>query len=504
MIKEAKIIAIDLGASEGKLFACTLRGDLLTLQEIHRFSNEAIPFYIPDRDRKLEERLFWDDVRLYANIIDGLRIYRREIGDTADSIGIDIWGSDGMFISPDGTPLERMYAYRDHRLDTMIEAVKERIAARRVYEITGIHFQPFNISNQLLWFVQNRQRLLKKGVIFLPAPALFNYYLGGVTEIDSSWASVTQLMNAKSRRWSREILHALGIPLWLMPKIVNPGTILGVLHKPLADSVGLNQAKLIAVGSHDTASAYTAAPVQNPSHALIISSGTWSLVGKLIPKPITTSEVMAMNMSNEGGVGNIRFLKNCMGTWIVQELRRQWRNRDGREMRWEELSHLTSQGRSLTTFIDLDDRSFYNPSNMEEAIAKYCLRTGQPVLRDRATILKAVYESLALKYRMVNDQICRLTGKSTQVIHIVGGGSKNTSLNQMTANACATPVVAGPEEATAVGNAVVQAMGLGVIEQLSEASSLIGNAFAIHEYRPRDSDKWERAYKQFKTVIGCG
>ncbi len=501
MEKNARVIAVDIGASGGKCFAGIFDEKGFSLREVHRFSHEPATLYIADSSGKTEERTYWDELYIYSHIVQGLRAYRREIGETADSVGIDAWGTDGAFVTEDGVTLGPVYCYRDHRLDGMIDQVKARAEPKRIYEITGIHFQPFNLSNQLLWFIQNRKALVKKDVRFLPVPTLFSYYLGGVTAIDSSWASVSQLMDSKKRKWSRELLKALGIPSWLMPEIVAPGTPVGELRAELAAAVGLNKARIIAVGSHDTASAYAAAPVSNPANALIVSSGTWSLVGKLLRKPITTPEAMAANISNEGGIGNVRVLKNCMGTWLVQELRRAWRARDGRELEWEELNRLTEKGTALTTFIDPDDPGFYNPSNMEEAIVAFCRRTGQQAPRDRGSMLRTIYESLALKYRMVSEQITAVSGKPSMVMHIVGGGSKNTLLNQMAANACGMKVVAGPEEATAVGNAMVQALGLGVIGKLSDAKAMIRAAFPIREYAPRERETWDRAYEKFRTFV---
>lgn len=502
MEKKASIVALDLGASGGKCFAGRFDEHGFSLKEVHRFGHEPIVLHLADRSGRVEERSFWDDLHIHSHMVAGLRAYRRDIGPTVDSVGIDTWGSDGLFVTEDDVPLGRMYCYRDHRLDGMIEKVKARIEGRRIYEITGIHFQPFNISNQLLWFMENRGALVKKGVRFFPLPTLFYNYLGGVTSVDSSWASVTQLMDCRRRKWSREILHALGIPPRIMPEIVRPGTVVGALHRGLADSVGLNPAKLVAVGSHDTASAYAAAPIANPAHALIISSGTWSLVGKFIKRPITTLEALAANLSNEGGIGNIRFIKNVMGTWLVQELRRAWRAQDGREMSWEEMNGLSEKGKPFSALLDPDAPSFYNPANMEQAITEFCRRTGQEPPRDRGTMLRAVYESLALKYRLVGEQVAAVSGKPNRVIHIVGGGSRNDLLNQFTANACGMSVVAGPEEATAVGNAMVQAMGLGIIEGLSDAREMIRAAFPIREFKPRDGETWQRVYADFRRRIG--
>jgi rhamnulokinase len=497
----ARVIAMDIGASGGKCFAGLFDDNGFSLKELHRFSHEPVVLHVADRGGRVEERSLWNDLLIYANLVEGLRAYRRDVGSNVDSVGVDTWGADGVLVNEDGVLLGPMYCYRDHRLDGMMDQVKARMDATRIYEITGIHFQPFNVSNQLLWFAQNRPGLMRKGVQFLPVPTLFYYYLGGVTSVDSSWASVTQLMDARKRKWSREILGALGIPPRLMPRIVAPGTVVGALHEGLARSVGLDAAKLVAVGSHDTASAYAAAPVSNPASALIISSGTWSLIGKLVRRPITGPDAMAANLSNEGGIGNVRFLKNCMGTWLVQELRRAWRARDGREMDWEEMNRLTEAGAPFAALIDPDDPGFYNPQNMETAIVEFCRRTGQEPPAERGTMLRSVYESLALKYRMVAEQIAVASGKPNKVVHIVGGGSRNAFLNQLTANACGLKVVAGPEEATAVGNAMVQALALGVIRKLPDARAMIRAAFPIREFSPRDRSAWERIYEKYRAVV---
>jgi rhamnulokinase len=382
----------------------------------------------------------------------------------------------------------------------MVAKVKARIHARRLYAITGIHFQPFNVSNQLLWFMLNRRKRLPPGAFYLPVPALFNFFLGGTRAVDSTWASVTQLMDAQRRQWSREVLGRLGIPRAVMPKIVAPGTVIGRLHAELADAVGVSRARLVAVGSHDTASAYAAAPVADPDEALIISSGTWSLIGKLVPEPVTTPEAMAFNLSNEGGIGNVRLLKNCMGSWLVQELRRGWQHADGRDLGWAELDRWTGEAPAFTAFVDPDDPGFYNPADMQAAISAFCRNAGQPVPATRGTFLRVIYESLALKYRMVNEQIGAVSGKPNRVVHIVGGGCRNVMLNQFTADALGLPVVAGPEEATAVGNCMVQGMGLGVFRSLKDALPLIRQGFPIRQYPPADRAPWDAAYTRFRQI----
>jgi len=286
-----------------------------------------------------------------------------------------------------------------------------------------------------------------------------------------------------------------------MPEIVAPGTVIGTLREGLASSIGLNPARLVAVASHDTASAFAAAPVSNPANALIVSSGTWSLVGKLVKRPVTTDDAMRANISNEGGIGNVRLLKNCMGTWLVQELRRGWRAEDGREMPWDECCRLAEKAPAFSALVDPDDPTFYNPASMQAAVTEYCRKTGQAPPADRGAMLRAIYESLALKYRMVGEAVSAASGKPNRVVHIVGGGSKNELLNQFAADATGLRVVAGPEEATAVGNAMVQAAAMGVIGQLSDSQDMIRAAFPIREYKPRETDTWEKAYEKFRTLI---
>ncbi|MDD5483384.1 MAG: rhamnulokinase [Kiritimatiellae bacterium] len=496
-----RCFAVDLGASGGKCFAAEFRKKSFVMKEIHRFSYEPVSFFIPGKSGAPEERMYWDDTFIHANIIEGLRVYRREFASALDSIGIDAWGADGVFITPKGDLLGKMYAYRDHRLDTMITRLKRRISADDIYKITGIHFQPFNVSNQILWFAQNRADLLASACRFVPAPSLFYYFLCGRVQVDSTWASITQLMDAGKKKWSGTILARLGIPREVMPEIVKPGATIGKLHASIARAAGLKSAKMIAVGSHDTASAFAAAPVDNPGEALIISSGTWSLVGKLVPEPITTPEAYSANLSNEGGIGNVRLLKNCMGGWLVHELRRGWRDREGQEMAWTEIYRQAGDAKPFSAFIDPDDKSFYNPPDMEKAISDYCRRTRQTMPATRGGILRLVYESLAFKYRSISDDISRIAGQSTKIVHIVGGGSRNELLNQFTANAVGAPVSAGPVEATAVGNLMVQALGLAVIKSLHDALPIIKKAFPIKIYHPRDTGAWEQAFRQFQRFI---
>ena len=464
-------------------------------------ANESVVFYLQNVNGPPIEKIYWDDTYLYKQILKGLDNCRKNCCDSIASIGIDTWGPDGQFINTDGEMLGKVCCYRDHRLDRMTEILTAKISPSRIYEITGIQFQPFNISNQLLWFMLNRSYMLKPGYIFLPMPTIFYHYLGGEIKIDTTWASVTQLMDTRTKEWSEEILTKLNIPRDILPEIVPPGTVTGKLFEPIADLLHLNRSKLIAVASHDTASAFAAAPVKHPDSSLIISSGTWSLIGKIIGDSITSPEAMEENFSNEGGIGNIRFLKNCMGLWLEQELRRMWRNTDGREMDWNEATRLVKKAPPFTAFIDPDCDLFYNPKNMEDAISDYCSMTGQKAPADRGAFLRLVYESLAMKYRMVNEKISKITGKPSKTIHIIGGGCNNELLNQFTSDALGLPVSAGPEEATALGNIMVQAKSLNLIPGLETTNLLISDMCTIKEYRPKYQTKWDIAYEQFEKIL---
>ena len=495
-----RLLAIDFGASGGKAFAGLFDEAGFRLEELHRFSHEGVTFHLPDADGALRERTYWDDTFLYQQILEAIRAYRLRFGPALDGIGIDTWGADGALLAPDGELLGKVYASRDHRLDAMAEALAARVDPERLYALTGIQFLPFNLSYQLLWLMTHRPDWVRPGCRFLPVPSLFYHYLGSAPMVDSTWASVTQLMEARTGRWCGEVLDALGIPPDLLPPIVAPGKPVGRLRLPLADALGVTPAPLIAVGSHDTASAFAAAPVDQPGEALIISSGTWSLVGALIPQPITTPEARRHNFSNEGGIGNIRFLKNCMGGWLAQELRRGWRHADGRETPWSELDALTLAAPPFGALVDPDDPGFFNPPDMEAALAAFCARTGQTPPATRGAWLRCVYESLALKYRQIQEQLAAVTGTPTRVIHIVGGGSRNALLNQFTADACDRPVIAGPTEATAVGNLMVQALGLGRLRRLADALPLIRHALPIRDFTPRAPGDWTAPYARFQAI----
>ena len=501
MDKKTTIGACDLGASGGKFFAGVFEGNTFSMEEIHRFEHEPVTLFVKESNNVVG-RTYWDDLLLYQNIIEALRKFRQDFSDHLDSFGIDTWGSDGQFFTQEGDILDRVYCYRDHRLDSMVQELTSVMDSWEIYQKTGIHFWPFNISNQIYWFRKYRPEMFEKAALFLSVPGIFYYYLCGAKITEYTWASVTQLLNAETKEWCHEIFQAIDIPPSLMTPVVQPGTEVGTLFPELAEKLGLNQTKMIAAPAHDTACAFASAPVEKEEEALIISSGTWSLVGKLIPKPLITKQSLKENFSNEGGVGNIRFLRNSMGTWLVQELRRIWKEKDGKEMSWNELTNLAEKGELFSFFIDPDDSSFYNPPDMKHAVQEYCKNTGQAVPAQRSDILSTVYASLALKYAVINESLEELCTSPTRKIHIVGGGAKNKFLNQYTANAIGACVEAGPFEATAIGNIMVQALGLGLISHLKEAIPLVRNTFHLENYQPVEQERWQKALQQFKKIIG--
>ncbi len=500
---ERRFLAVDVGASGGKCFVGFVAADGgFRMEELHRFDHESARFFTADRKGEVTARLYWNDTWIYQQMVKGLQQYRRNIGATLDGIGIATWGADAGLLSADGEMIGKMYCYRDERLADMTAEVKAKISAEQIYGITGIHFQPFNLSNQLHWWLTRRPELMKVVEVALPTSSLLYYFLGGCQAVDSTWASVTQLMDARRGAWSAEILEALNIPTNILPAIVAPGARLGRMHPQLAHMAGLTgKVALYAVGSHDTASAFAAAPVEDATRALIISSGTWSLVGKLVAQPLTTPAAMGCNFSNEGGIGNTRLLKNCMGTWIVQELLRQWEIRDGARMPWSEVDRITPAAKPFTAFINPDDPRFYNPRDMESAIFDYIQECGQPLPRGRGMTLRIVYESLAMQYRSVSEQLAAITGTPTDVVHIVGGGSGNALLNQFTADAAGVRVVAGPREATAMGNLMVQAVGAGVYPDLATAQRHCAAPRELREFLPENTAAWSAAYQTYKDII---
>jgi rhamnulokinase len=481
------LAAIDLGASSGRVMLARFDGECLTLDEAHRFPNSSMPS---------QGHLHWDVQRLFSEIKTGLR----KVGQVAQlsSLGLDTWGVDFALLDVDDQLVVDPYHYRDPQTNGVMEKAFALVARAEIFERTGIQFMQINSLFQL--FSMKGSAALEQAETFLMVPDLFNFWLTGRKANEYSSATTTQFYNPQTREYDRELLARLGLPTDIYPKIVQPGTNLGGLLPSVAEETGLSQIPVIAPVCHDTGSAVAAAPMENP-RAAYISSGTWSLVGVEVPKPVITPQSLANNFTNEGGVdGTIRLLKNVTGLWLVQECRRIWANQ-GTKYSWDEVTSLAERPPSFSFLVDPDHADFLNPPDMPTAIQNYCTRTRQRVPENHTAILQCIFESLALKYRWVLVRLEEMLGYKLEVVHIIGGGSQNELLCQLTADACEVPVIAGPVEATAIGNAIVQAISLGYIGSLAEGRLLVADSFPLELYKPRPADGWDDAYGRFVKLL---
>lgn len=479
-------LAFDLGAESGRAILGEIDNDRLTLRELHRFQNRMV---------LLHGHLYWDLLHLFAEIQQALQIAGRENIPLA-GIGVDTWGVDFGLLDREGTVLANPVVYRDHRTDGMMEKVFAQMPREEIYRLTGIQLMQINTLFQLYALVEAQSPLLQIAQRLLFIPDLINFMLTGRQVTEFTFATTSQLFNPNTRNWAEPIFSKLGLPRHLMADIIEPGTIIGPLRGELSQASGLNQVPVIAVGCHDTASAVAAVPAAAENWAYL-SSGTWSLMGVEATTPVINTRTLEMNFTNEGGVaGTIRLLKNIMGLWLLQECRRQWQ-REGRDYDYAQLMHEAETATPFRSLVNPDAPAFLNPENMPQAMADFCRRTQQPAPKRDGEFVRCIYESLALQYRRVMEMLEALQGKKNDVLHIVGGGSQNTLLNQFTADAIGKPVLAGPAEATALGNVAVQAIAVGEFKNLFEARQAIKNSFAIQEFHPRDSAPWNVAYQQF-------
>ena len=499
--KAASFIAVDLGASGGKVSLGCFEGHSFELQEVHRFPNAGVSVWRQEADGPPVEQTYWNDLALYEHILDGLKKAAEAARAPIVSVGITTWGADAALLDADGEPLQRMYNYRDHRLDEIPARLAEVLSDQRIFELTGLRPQPWYLLNQLLWATRNRADLLPLVRTAVPVGGLFEFFLCGSKVAEQSWMAAQGLLDWRTGDYCDEILQATGIPRRILPKIVPPGTTLGNLHPPIAQRTGLAGCKVVAVNAHDTACAYTAAPAGDLNRSLIISSGTWSLVGKRLTDPIVTPEVLAAGLSNEGVRDDVRLLRNVMGTWPIQQLRAQWARADGHEMSWDEIVKLAEAAELLATLVDVDDPALFNPTDMHAAILTQLDRTGQSRPADRGPLLRAVYEGLAMKVAQVNRRLGEVTGTPQEVIHIVGGGSRNVLLNQFIADATNLPVHAGPIEATSIGNLLIQAQAGGAIDTLETGRRMIAFAIPQTHCKPAAHSPWTDAAREFRETF---
>lgn len=484
-----KVIAIDLGAESGRVISVAFSDDRIILDEIHRFPNGPV---------RIMGHLHWDVVGLYKNIKEGLWIYAQKVGNV-DSLGLDTWGVDFALLDADGNLIGLPYHYRDSRTDGMLEEAFRRVSKEEIFEKTGIQFMQINSLYQLLAMKKSPQLAIAR--TFLMMPDLLNYWLTGVIACEFTDATTTQFYDQRAKGWAVDLLQKMGLPDDIYPNVVEPGTVLGDLVSWVADEVSLKSAPVIAPACHDTGSAVAAVPVKGNRQFVYISSGTWSLVGSETAAPVINAKSLAFNFTNEGGVaGTVRLLKNVTGLWLVQECRRIW-SQAGRSYSYAEMAQMAFDAPAFVSFIDPDAVDFLHPSDMPGAIQAFCRRTNQSVPKTREAILRCIYESLAFKYRYVIESLEQLVGSTFEVIHVIGGGSQNELLNQFTANATGKLLKAGPAEATALGNAIVQAVTLGYFSDISEARAAIAQSFPLSEYEPADQSAWDDAYLKFKERI---
>ena len=486
---EKKMLAIDLGASSGRGIVGSFDGKKLSLKENHRFSNDPVI---------LNGRMYWDILRIFHEIKQSIAKTVLD-GDAIRSIGIDTWGVDYALLDERGKMLSNPYHYRDARTEGIVSYVGRFFAPSELYATTGIQCMNFNTIFQLAADLRDDAKMVENASRMLNIPDLLNYFLTGKMANEYTILSTGALLDAQKRDYARDIIAKAGIPQRLFGEIVAPGTSLGKFLPQVQSEVGKTDAEVLTVASHDTASAVISVPTQEKEF-LFISSGTWSLMGTELDAPIINAETEKYNFTNEGGVNNtIRFLKNIMGLWLIQESRCQWR-REGKEYSFAELESLAKAAKPFQCFIDPDHPSFVAPGDLPARVREFCQKTGQYVPETVGEIMRCIYESLAMKYRYTAQTISKLTGISPSVIHVVGGGTKDGFLSQMTAEACGIPVCAGPEEATAIGNLLVQLMAAGEAKKLSDARAIVAASFACKHYTPQNTAAWDEAYQTFCTL----
>ena len=484
---ELKMLAIDLGASSGRGIVGSFDGEKLTLRENHRFSND--PMYV-------NGRFTWDILRIYFEIKNSITKTVID-GDDIASMGIDTWGVDYGMVDKNGRLMANPIHYRDTRTENVTDYVKGFVSPEEIYNITGIQAIDFNTLNQLAVEKRDNAEGFDRADKILFIPDLLNYFLTGKMATEYTIASTGMLLDANSRKISSELIAKLGIPESKFAPMVEPGTNLGALLPSITDEVGKNRIQVYTTASHDTASAVIAVPATGKDF-IYISSGTWSLMGAELDAPLINDATRAANFTNEGGAqGTIRFLKNIMGLWIIQESRRQWK-REGKDYSFAQMEAWAKECTPFRSLINVDYKTFNTPGNMPEKIRDYCRMTGQPVPETVGEVVRCIYESLALKYRYTVDTIVKLQGKPANMINVVGGGTKDKFLSQMTADACGIPVCAGPEEATAIGNLVMQAIAQGEIKDLAQAREVVANSFEMKHYQPcTEREAWDEAYERF-------
>ncbi len=485
-----KLLAFDLGAESGRGILGHFDGETLRLEVVHRFANGPV---------RTLDTLHWDVLHLYREMTHALRRCAADHGGV-DALGVDTWGVDFALLGREGTLLGNPRHYRDPHTETIMDEAFRQVPRLEIFLQTGIQFMRFNTLFQLLALKRDRSPLLDVAETLLFMPDLFHYFFTGIKVNELTNASTSQMYDPAGRGWAYPLVKAFGLPERILGSLVAPGTVLGPLRAAVAADTGLRPVPVIAPATHDTASAVAAVPARGPWWAYI-SSGTWSLMGAELGGPFVNEQALRYNFTNEAGFGGTtRFLKNIMGLWLVQECRRAW-ERAGQSYDYEELARRAEASPPFVSLVNPDDGSFILPANMPAALAEFCRRTGQPAPAEPGAVVRCALESLALRYRWVLERLEELLGRRLDVVHVVGGGSQNQLLCRLTADACNRPVLAGPVEATAIGNLLVQAIGLGLLGSLADAREVVRRSFEVMTYEPVNPDAWEEPYQRFLRLL---
>ena len=490
MKRVRNMIAFDLGASNGRAILGQFDGERITMQELHRFENNYV---------EMNGVYYWDTPYLYNQLKQGLLAFRQGGYGELDSFGIDTWGVDYGLLDKNG---HLIGVPRSYRLGTQadIDAVKEKIPSEELYARSGIDTNlTFNTLYQLYRRKREGDAALEAADTLLLTPDLLGYFLTGEKGTEYTIATTTQLYNPTTKDWDWETIRELGLPEHIFTKIDKTGTIRGHLRQELCEEIGLNPAAFVAVGSHDTASAVAAIP--GKGSFAFCSSGTWSLFGAEMDKPVLTPEAAAMGFSNEGTIqGSYRPLRNIIGMWIIQECRRDW-IKNGINISWDEVVREAEKAEPLRSIIDPDAAEFYAGGNMEKKIQDFCRRTNQPVPETIGQVARCIYESLALKYRNALEGLEKMKGQRIDSLNIVGGPINNRFLDQLIADSLDRQVVTGPIEGAAMGNLLTQAMALGDIANLDELRQVVRNSEAVDVWEPNHTQQWEDAYQKLLQFL---
>ena len=489
MDKSKDFLAFDLGAESGRGILGCFDGKQIKLKVLHRFPNGGI---------RILDNLHWDIISLWREIKNTLSICAKN-GSNIESIGVDTWGVDFGLLDKTGHLIGLPFHYRDSRTTGVLEKVFDLMPRPSIFELSGCQFMEINTIYQLYSMVLTDSPLLRFAETFLTIPDLINFWLTGQKVSEFTNATTTQLYDPRKENWSAELCQVLNIPLSIFPKVIQPGTDIGLILPSITNETALQPTRVIAPACHDTGSAVAAVPVQNESWAYI-SSGTWSLMGIEVEEPIITKHALDLNFTNEGGVNNtFRFLKNIMGLWLVQECRRTW-SRSGEQMSYDEISQIAAQAEPFKALIDPDHHLFLASGDMPKRIVDFCKQTNQNLPLTKGEIVRSALESLALKYRWVLEKLEFVKGEAIDTIHISGGGTQNKLLCQFTADATKRQVIAGPVEATSIGNLLVQMASCGAIGSITEGREIIAESSELVYFEPTDSAQWDQVYYRFLEI----